>query len=217
MTQVSSVRPLADAKRQAAIDHVLQVSRKYLVEHGLEATTMDRLAEQTGVSRRTLFRLFETRERLLAEALDAGRIHYANALPRFDGNLDRWLRETCETAHRLNSSYGPGLWELASRQDLPPGFAAIERTRRRERRAAMTEVANTAWRAAGGDGAAPATFVAVVGANLSAFFTAAVTTDVGGDWKTAAALAYDAIQAALRNMLAPNPPGAESRRSDQDA
>jgi AcrR family transcriptional regulator len=90
-----------------------------VLQHGLDAT-MDQLAAAGGVSRRTLFRHFETREKLLAAAFEAGITGYRSQLPSLEGDVLAWLRATCESAHRMNSTIGPGFFELASRTDLPP-------------------------------------------------------------------------------------------------
>lgn len=188
-----AVRPgsTAGVKRQA-VDQILARARRHVVEHGADAT-MEALADAAGVSRRTLFRLFETREQLIVDAFAAGMDEYFSELPRFDGDLERWLRDTCDAVHRRNSVYGPGYWELTSRADLPPDLAALEQRRRRLRRQAMTGIAATAWEATGEDGGPPHGLVSVVGAHLSPHFTAAVMTDVGGKWQAAADLSFVAI------------------------
>ncbi len=196
---VSAPSPIAQAKRQAAVDHILASARRLVLQHGLDAT-MEQLAEASGVSRRTLFRHFETRERLLAAAFEAGITGYRSQLPAygdFDGDVHRWLRATCESAHRMNSTIGPGFFELSSRTDLPADLAAAEARRRREFRGAMTDITRNLWRAAGGDGDAPETLETTVTAHLSPHFTAALSVDAARGWQVAADLAYQAIVATL--------------------
>jgi AcrR family transcriptional regulator len=62
---------LADVKRDAANEHILTAARRWVLANGLDAT-MDQLGVAAGVSRRTLFRLFGTRDQLLASAFAAG-------------------------------------------------------------------------------------------------------------------------------------------------
>lgn len=188
--------PLGEIKRQAVIDHVLACARRLVLTTGLDVT-MDQLADASGVSRRTLFRHFATREKLLAAAFEAGMAGYRHQLPRFDGDLDRWLRATCETVHRLNSTIGPGFFELASRSDLPPDLAAAESRRRREFRAAMVDITNTLWGASGRTGPAPTILATTVTLHLSPFFTAASSIDADKGWESAADAAYAAIGAAV--------------------
>ncbi len=196
---VSAPSPLAQAKRKAAVDHILASTRRLVLQHGLDAT-MDQLAEVSGVSRRTLFRHFETREKLLAAAFEAGITGYRSQLPAygdFVGDAHRWLRATCESAHRMNSTIGPGFFELASRTDLPPDLAAAEKRRRHEFRGAMADITRTLWRAAGRAGNAPAELETTITAHLSPHFTAALSVDADRDWRVAADIAYRAIVAAL--------------------
>jgi AcrR family transcriptional regulator len=183
---------IADAKRQATVDLVLVAARHLLLARGLDVT-MDDIAEEAGVGRRTLFRHFESRERLVAEALEAGIQRYGEMLPAFEGHWQTWLRRLCEAAHQMQAGYGPGYWELTSRTDLPAEIAAVEERRRTRRRQAMVRIAHRLWKEVGGDGDAPAPVVAGVGAHLSPRFTAAVIHDVGQSWQVAAELAHAAI------------------------
>ena len=183
---------IADAKRQATVDVMLAAARQLLLARGLDVT-MDDIAVEAGVSRRTLFRHFASRERLIAESLEAGVQLYGELLPSFEGDWRSWLRGVCDAAHEMQAGYGPGYWELTSRTDLPAEIAAVEGRRRRQRHDAMARIAGKLWREAGGDGDPPAMVVATVGAHLSARFTAAVLQDVGQPWSTAADLAYAAI------------------------
>jgi AcrR family transcriptional regulator len=190
---------LGVAKRQATIDVVLVATRHLLMAKGLDVT-MDDIAEAAGVSRRTLFRHFESRERLVAEALEAGIQLYGELLPSFAGDWKMWLRQLCDTAHKTQAGYGPGYWQLISRTDLPLEIAAVEQRRGVRRRRAMERIARHLWQEAGGVGDPPALIIAVVGAHLSARFTAAVTNDVGQSWRTAADLAYTAIAELVEHL-----------------
>src|ERR1700722_1299332 len=140
---------IADAKRRATVDVVLVATRQLLLARGLDVT-MDEIAEEAGVSRRTLFRHFESRERLIAESLEAGIQLYGELLPSFEGGWETWLRGVCDAAHEMHAGYGPGYWELTSRTDLPPEIVAIEGRRRTRRHEAMARIAGKLWREAGG-------------------------------------------------------------------
>jgi len=197
----SETGTVAEAKRQATVDHILTLARRSVLQNGLDVT-MDQLAEVTGVSRRTLFRLFESREKLVSAAFEAGMGGYLRGLPAHtSGDPDDWLRDTCDTAHRMNSTIGPGFFELASRRNLPADLDAAERRRRSDFRGAMADIAATLWRTAGGAGAPPATLVTTVTAHLSPHFTAALIVDADDDWPAAADLAYRAISATLAAEL----------------
>ncbi len=160
--------------------------------NGLDVT-MDQIAEASGVSRRTLFRLFGSRDHLIASAFVAGMDFYGHELPAYSGDIHAWLRQTCDAAHRMNAASGPGFWELTSRTNLPPELEATEQTRRQRFRRTADDVALLLWAHSAGRGDPPAELVAVVGAHLSPHFTAAVVTDLGLGWQVASRLAYDAI------------------------
>jgi AcrR family transcriptional regulator len=191
-------RALGEVKRQAAVDHILASARTYVLTNGLDAT-MDDLAEATGVSRRTLFRHFVSREKLLAAAFEAGIVNYREQLPTYDGDLEGWLKATCVQAHRMNATIGPGFFDLASRSDLPPELASAERRRRSEFREAMTQTTQTLWTAAGRGGKAPRALSVAVSAHLSPHFTAALMIDGGESWSAAADLAFAAIMATVEH------------------
>ncbi len=190
---------LAEAKRDAANDHILTASRHWVLANGLDAT-MEQLAVAAGVSRRTLFRLFGTRERLLASAFAAGMAEYQHELPVYEGDRNVWLRATCDAVHRMNIPAGPGFWELTSRPDLPSDLAATERERRRRIRETMAAIASLLWRSSDGVGDPPEELVAIVGAHLSPHFTAAVQVDLGASWQAASAMAYDSIMHVLLRL-----------------
>jgi AcrR family transcriptional regulator len=164
---VSLLQPgsFAEVKRQAAIDHVLAAARRLVRTKG--DVTMDELAGCSGASRRTLFRHFTTRDKLLAAAFGAGIIDYRQQLPAYDGEPDSGLRAMCDTPDRMNATVGPGFFELASRRDLSPDLATVAAKRVREFRAAMTDISQTLWRATGRDDRPPQLLHATVCAHLS--------------------------------------------------
>jgi AcrR family transcriptional regulator len=53
---------LADRKRQVARDHIEQTALRLFVQRGFEATTIADIAEAAGISTRTFFRYFATKE-----------------------------------------------------------------------------------------------------------------------------------------------------------
>lgn len=195
MPNVEAV-PDGDARRQGTMDRVRRAALDLLLARGLDVT-MDEIAEAAEIGRRTLFRHFESREQLLASALEQGIERYSAHLPSFQGDWPSWLRALCDSAHAMHAGYGPGYWELMHRAELPPELAAVENDRRTRRRKAMASIAQTLWRKNGGVGPAPKVLVATVAAHLSARFTAAVVDEGGQSWQMAADLAFDAIHAAL--------------------
>jgi AcrR family transcriptional regulator len=60
-------RPRSEARRQA----ILRAAFELLGEHGLEATSMDAVADRAGVSKATIYRWWDSKELLALEALYA--------------------------------------------------------------------------------------------------------------------------------------------------
>jgi AcrR family transcriptional regulator len=103
---------LAGDKRQATVDRILQAARHLIGERGIDLT-MDEIAEVAGVGRRTVFRHFNSREALLAAAIESGIRRYGEQLPVYaGGDWHEWLGQMCHAMHRLNGNYGRGSWEL---------------------------------------------------------------------------------------------------------
>jgi AcrR family transcriptional regulator len=192
----TATQPLADVKRQAVVDHILAAARRHVLQRGLDAT-MDQIADAAKVSRRTLFRLFGTREHLLAAAFNEGMAWYGRELPTYSGDWESWLRTTCNVTHEINSVIGPGFFELSSKSDLPLELVETERSRRESYHGHAVTISTTLWRARGGGGVPPAGLVAAVAAHISPYFTAAVTIEGGESWHAASMLAFEAIVAAL--------------------
>jgi AcrR family transcriptional regulator len=188
---------LADAKRRGAREHVLTATRRHVLAHGLDVS-MDDLAEVAGVSRRTLFRMFGSREHLIAQGFAVAADDFGREIPGFDGDLPAWIRALCDHAHRRNAAAGPGYWEFTTRADLPPDIAEQQSQHRRDSRRGMTSLTRRVWQAAGRSGEPPAPMITEVSAYLSAHFTAAVLQDGHGRWQTAADLAYEGIEATVR-------------------
>jgi AcrR family transcriptional regulator len=207
-----AVTTLAEAKKLAGHQHILTAARRIVIDVGLDVT-MDQIAEATGTSRRTLFRYFTTRERLIAEAFTAGMEDYAKQLPAFDGDRDEWLWQTCLAAHRMNTGSGPGFWALATRNDLPAELAEIEEKRRALQRAAAQSVAQALWRASEREGKPPRALTLCVTSHLCTYFTGAVIAEGGGQWRDAAELAFEAIMEKLRGLLAGDPAASSRGRS----
>lgn len=197
----SEPRPISAAKRQGVIDAVLPKALDYINANGIEVT-MNQVADAVGVSRSSLFRLFGSREALIAAAFGLAIDQMTASVPAFDPtDVEGSLRSFCQERHKVNMRTGPGFWVLASGTDLPPELVPIDKRRRNAVRTVATATAANLWRAAGGPGSPPKPFVATVGIHVSTHFTMAAVYDIGETWKTAAELAYSAIRASLREHL----------------
>jgi AcrR family transcriptional regulator len=188
---------LLEQKRQTTVEHLVRAAVAGLTTHGL-AVTVDDIAREAGVSRRTIFRHFATRDELLAVALTQQSDTFRATLPQLgDQGWPAWLAELCQAVHQANDTLHRTLHELVTRHDLSPPLLAFADVIDAYRRGRNSEVADTLWRAIGQHGETPPDLRAVVASHLSPHFTTAVSQDARGDHSLAASLAQAAIRAAL--------------------
>lgn len=62
-------RPRGRPRRAAARDSIVQATLELLAERGFSAATIDAIAARAGVGRNTIYRRWETKEELIADAL----------------------------------------------------------------------------------------------------------------------------------------------------
>ena len=188
---------LLDQKRQTTADHLVRAAVAGLAKHGFRVT-VDDIAREANVSRRTIFRHFATRDDLLTVALTQQSDNFRSTLPQLgDQGWPAWLAELCRAVHQANDTLHRTLHELVTRHDLSPPLLAFADDIDNYRRGRNSDVADALWQAIGQGGGAPAELRAVVASHLSPHFTTAVSQDAQGDHSMAASLAQDAILAAL--------------------
>lgn len=183
---------------------ILRAARQVLAQRGLD-TTVDDVAEAAGVSRRTVFRAFATRDRLIAEAVRDGIRSYGEHLPPspLDPDLDSWLAASMRAVHRLNARHGRIYWELAGLGGELAGEIAVAAEERRAARVELVAAFTAAvWRVAGGAGQAPPWLADCCAVQLSAFSTRALTGDFGRSADEAADACARTLAAAARAAVA---------------
>ena len=172
------------------------------------AATVDEVATVAGVSVRTVFRHFGTRDHMVATALRAQLRRYRDTLPRPapDAELETWLNELLIEVHRLNADLGRAYWELAALSDSLEGeFAELAEVRRAARTKFVHRVTATAWSLAGGRGQPPRWLVDAFAIHLSSFATRALVADFGRDPEDVAEASTQALLAALARARARPP------------
>lgn len=185
-------------------DRILRAARSVLADHGL-STTVEQVADAAGVSRRTVFRHFETRDRLLAAAVRDGIRSYGEHLvPAPAGeDLEAWLIGALVTVHRLNARHGRIYWELSGLGPALEGeMAAVAQERRRGRRRLVRSFTEVLWRAAGGSGTPPAWLADACAVQLSAFATRALTEDFARSPDAVGRVCAKTLAAAARAAVA---------------
>lgn len=194
---------LAEEQRDVARTRILHAARRALAARGL-ATTVEEVAEAAGVSRRTVFRHFATRERLFAATISEGLRVYSNQIPRSPGDdIDEWLDELLLATHRANARNGRIYWELAAFEpELTGELAAAAAERREARKGFADRCATILWRAYDGAGDPPPWLVDTVAVHLSGFTTQSLAGDFGRDPDDVAAVSARVIKASLATALA---------------
>ncbi|NUS59875.1 MAG: TetR/AcrR family transcriptional regulator [Lysobacter sp.] len=147
-TQPTPTR-LTDRKREAILDAAVAEFR----QAGYEATSMDRVAERAGVSKRTVYNHFESKEALFAQILE--KLWDRSAEGReLVYNADRPLREQLIelVMQKLRALDDTNFLDLA-RVAIAAGIHSPERAREMVARMNQREESLTIWiRAAAADG-----------------------------------------------------------------
>src|ERR1700761_1031141 len=95
---------LLERKRQTTADHLVRAAVAGLAKHGFRVT-VDDIAHEAGVSRRTIFRHFATRDELLAVALTQQSDTFRSTLPQLgDQGWQTWLAELSQAVHQANDT-----------------------------------------------------------------------------------------------------------------
>ena len=145
---------LHDEQRAVAHRRILRAAVAVLKEKGL-AATVDDVAIAGNVSRRTVFRYFQTRGRLLATAIDEVLDAYAASIPTElpeGDDLDEWLLDTAARIHALHADLGRLFWglHLGPEESMPELDKPLER-RRQFRDAWSRQITDLAWAAVSTD------------------------------------------------------------------
>lgn len=176
-----------------------------LAARGL-AATIDDVAEAAGVSRRTIFRQFATRDALFVAVIRAGVRRYAEQIPEppADDDLRDWLAELLVVTHRLNAGNGRVFWDLVGPQarEQSAELAVVAKECADSRNRFAVTVTDLMWRARGGSGQPPRWLVDAVAVQLSGFTTQSLGGDFGRSPDEVALVSARVIESALASALA---------------
>jgi AcrR family transcriptional regulator len=194
---------LAEEVRDVTRTRILRAAAGVLAERGLD-TTMDDVAEAAAMGRRTIFRYFETRDRLIAAVMCDWLRSYSQQIPRpADGeDVETYLTELLSATHRLNAENGRIYWEIAALGDgLSDDLRAAAAERLKGRKNFVQGASATLWKMAGGKHRPPGWLVDAFAVHLSAFTTKALSGDFGRSPKEVAEVSTRMLLAALRVAL----------------
>lgn len=205
MTQAIFYAPsLIDEQREVAQARILRAAGVALAARGLSAT-VDDVAEAAGISRRTIFRHFATRDALFVAVIRAGVRRYAEQIPAppADDDLRGWLVELLTITHRLNASNGRVFWDLVGvrAEDLSADLALVAQECRDSRNRFAGSVSELMWRARGGPGLPPQWLVDAVAVQLSGFTTQSLAGDAGRSPDEVARVSAQVIEAVLASAV----------------
>ncbi len=200
-TEVSANR--ADFIRTQAVE----ATRLLLATQGL-SLTMDQIADGSGISRRSLFRYFDSRDALVRAAIESALVEYETQLASIaaiDGSLDDWLTRIIEHTHRSHLAAGLAIWQLTSSpvDQLAPELRDVDERRRAMRRRATRQLTDQAWSAAGGTAAAPDVVVEAMAMAVSSYTTQSLVVDLGQPVEEVARLSALMIAAVIDTNLRP--------------
>jgi AcrR family transcriptional regulator len=194
---------LLDEQRDVARARIVRAARRALASKGL-ATTVDEVAEAAGVSRRTVFRHFTTRENLFAVAIREGLRTYADHIPAVPADdPSGWLLDVLVAAHRMNARNGRIYWELSALEPELTGELAAAAAERREARKRFAQgVTKVLWRSRDGRGKPPTWLADAVAVHLSGFTTQSLSGDFERSPDDVARVSARVLEAALAAALA---------------
>ncbi len=172
---------ILDDPRATTEYRILRATRRLLVTHGLEVS-MDDIAAEAQVGRRTLFRYFDTRDELIAAALSLSLSSFNKQVEEIrhsDEIFTLWIRNMVSVLYTSQLHAGRALWQLAATDDnnLSDPIAKVNKKRRQSRRSLTQMMANEAWTRAGGKGSAPRSIELVVSLGVSSFAVHSLHTD----------------------------------------
>lgn len=164
---------------------ILRATRRLLAREGL-GVSIDAIAVEAELGRRTIFRYFTTRDDLIARALSdsLGRFHaqVTDAISE-STDLDRWLVDVVAQLHGSQRRAGAALWQLAASDDndLSAPIARVNRHRRDSRQILTRSIAQAAWAKAGGTGDAPRSIELAIALSISSFAVQSLNVDYKAD------------------------------------
>ncbi len=176
---------ILSSRKATAEFKILRATRALLASSGL-GISMDAIAVEAGISRRTLFRHFPVRDELVAralrESLDFFHGHVAETFES-SGEIRHWLRSVVSALHTMQIGAGRGIWQMAASEDseLPASIAAVNADRRRTRQETTVVIAREAWKRAGQPGDVPREVEIMFALAFSSFAARSLNFDYGAN------------------------------------
>jgi len=211
---------LAEERSQLTRSRIRRAAMEVVARRGFDAT-VDEIAQVSGVSPRTIFRHYESHDRLIAETVRdmfeaSGRYPdvdsprdvdnlgtWIDSLPQQVDDVDGWLDALAATIHtRMAEVFGSAFWDIYA----PPrpgslALAEVAELCRVYRLRGVHYMAALAWRSAGGNGDPPDDLTLAFALHLSAHTTQALMADFDQTPAQIGALTADILKTLLRRAV----------------
>ena len=106
-------------------EHIIQSVGDLFQKYGIKAVTMDRIAEELGISKRTLYEIFSNRNSLITTVLRAGNIAHVQLLQKVmeeGSNMIEVVFKVGKINHDMLQKYNPMFF-----QDLKRNYPKIQK------------------------------------------------------------------------------------------
>jgi AcrR family transcriptional regulator len=185
-----SLLSLDDERRNLTRNRIRRASMEVVARRGLSAT-VEEIATLSGVSARTIFRYYQSRDHLMAvtvldmfEACGLPRSvdefdHHIGGLPDLVEDVDAWIEGLSVLFHTRSAAiFGLAFWDIHTpRPHASAVLQEVMELRRQYCTRGIGYLAATVWAAAGGSGDPPEDLVMAFAVNLSVFTTQALMID----------------------------------------
>lgn len=177
-----STQSLAEDQQQLTRSRIRQAAMEVVARRGFDAT-VDEIAKVSGISPRTIFRHYSSRELLIITTVkdmyEACGRRPIEGLPAPTDDLDGWIEGLAVTIHTRNAEIlGDAFWDIhAPRHDPSDALSELDTFRREYRIRGVRYLANLAWESTGGVGPPPPDLELAFALMFSAFTTQALMVD----------------------------------------
>jgi AcrR family transcriptional regulator len=192
---------LAEEQGQVTRSRIRRAAMEVVAEHGFDAT-VEEIARVSGVSRRTIFRYYESQSALIAttvkDMLDAS-FESMDGVPSADDDFGGWLEGVATAIHtRTAKIIGRAFWDLhVPKFAGSDAIAEVVALQHDFRVSGVRYLVTTAWHAAGGTGDPPEDLMHAFALNFSTFATQALMIDFNQTPAQIGALTADILKVLL--------------------
>ena len=209
-----------DKRQERTRARIRQATMEVVARRGFDAT-VDEIAQDSGVSARTIFRHYPSRDRLIVETVrdmfeasarypDVGSPRdvddvgaWIDSLPQRVADVDGWLHALAVTVHtRMAEVFGTAFWDIyAPPRPGSEALAEVAALCQEYRLRGMHYMASLAWRSAGGAGEPPEDLTLAFALLLSAHTTQALMADFDQTPAQIGALTADILKTLLWHAI----------------